>query len=384
MTALHLHNRYCLRNQETPRLVKKNLGSPDDRLNAQPMTQPRKATIYDIARLSGASPSTVSAALSGAWKARRISESTVETIRKIAAEQGYATNMQARGLRQARSGLVGLIIPVHDNRFFSSMSQSFEAQARDRGLVPVIASSLRDPAEEMRIVETLASYAVEYLFVAGATDPDSISAFCNAAGLRHIFVDLPGNGGPSVISDNHRGATDLAEKLLAEKPDLPQEARNKIYFLGGNRSSHATSRRIEAFRAALTRHGTPPSPEQIITCGYAPRSAMREIAALMDRLGGLPAGLFVNSLTAFEGVLGHFVNLPPEAFAQSVIGCYDYDPFAAYLQFPVHMVRQNSNHMIEQAYALIDRGINDARVIEVEPELIQPRTIYKGLFGEMG
>jgi hypothetical protein len=40
--------------------------------------------------------------------------------------------------------------------------------------------------------------------------------------------------------------------------------------------------------------------------------------------------------------------------------------------------------MIEQAYALIDQGINDARVIEVEPELIQPRTIYKGLFGEMG
>ena len=126
----------------------------------------QKATIYDIARLSGSSPSTVSAALGDAWRTRRISEAKVEFIRGIAAEQGYSTNMQARGLRQARSGLVGMLIPVHDNRFFSSLSQSFDAFARERGLVPVIASFLRDPDEERRIVESLISYSVDYLFVA--------------------------------------------------------------------------------------------------------------------------------------------------------------------------------------------------------------------------
>jgi len=136
----------------------------------------RKATIYDIARLSGASPSTVSAALGESWRKRRISEATVEAIRTIAAAQGYSANMQARGLRKARSGLVGMVIPLHDNRFFSSMSQSFEAFARDRGLVPVIASSMREPEEERRIVETLISYAVDYLFIAGATDPDAVTA----------------------------------------------------------------------------------------------------------------------------------------------------------------------------------------------------------------
>lgn len=348
------------------------------------MTSNRKATIYDIARLSGASPSTVSAALSGAWKARRISEATVETIRKIADEQGYSTNLQARGLRQARSGLVGLVIPVHDNRFFSSMSQSFEAQARQRGLVPVISSALRDPAEELRIVETLAAYAVDFVFIAGATDPDTINSFCTASGLRHVFVDLPCHNGPSVISDNLRGASELTARLLSEMPEVADEARRKPYFLGGVATDYATSRRIEGFRGALESQGLTVSPDQIITCGYAPRRAMREVEALCDRLGGLPAGLFVNSMTAFEGVLGHFVHLPPESFSQTIIGCYDYDPFAAYLQFPVHMIRQNSNRLIEQAYALIDAGATGPIRIEVEPELIPPRTIYKGPFGEMG
>lgn len=341
-----------------------------------------KTTIFDIARLSGASPSTVSAALSGSWKARRISESTVENIRRIAAEQGYSTNMQARGLRLARSGLVGMVIPEHDNRFFTSLSRSFEAQARERGLVPVIASALRDAREELRLVETLISYAAEFVFIAGATDPAAITALCNAARLRHIFVDLPGPGAPSVISDNYRGAQDLTRAILADMPPPDGTARARPYFLGGVTTDHATARRIEAFCDVVTARLGPPSPDQIITCGYTPRAAMREVAALRDRLGGLPAGLFVNSLTAFEGVLGHFVHLPPDAFAHSAIGCYDYDPFAAYLQFPVHMVRQDSNSLILQAYALIDAETPGPVRIEVVPELIPPRTIYKSQFGE--
>ncbi len=344
----------------------------------------RKATIYDIARLSGASPSTVSAALGESWRKRRIAESTVEAIRTIAAQQGYSTNMQARGLRKARSGLVGMVIPLHDNRFFSSMSQSFEAFARDRNLVPVIASSMREPGEERRIVETLISYAVDYLFIAGATDPDAVTAMCKAANLRHIFVDLPGRGAPSVVSDNYKGAADLTRRLLADHPITGGTVGDRIYFIGGDSTDYASARRIEAFRDVLTEAGSPLLPDQIIACGYAPRSAMREIAALCDRLGGMPAGVFVNSLTAFEGVLGHLSRLPLEDLRASVIGCYDYDPFAAYLQFPVHMVRQDAHGLIREAYRMIDEQPHDVVLKMVEPEQIAPRTFYDSPFSDHG
>ncbi len=344
----------------------------------------RKATIYDIARLSGASPSTVSAALGESWRKRRISEATVEAIRRVAADQGYSINMQARGLRKARSGLVGMVIPLHDNRFFSSMSQSFEAFARDRGLVPVIASSMREPEEEYRIVETLISYAVDYLFIAGATDPDTLSNMCRAANLRHIFVDLPGRGAPSVVSDNYKGATDLTRRLLADRPISGATPRDRIYFIGGDPTDYASAHRIEAFRDVLIEAGSPLLPGQVIACGYAPRSAMREIAALCDRLGSLPAGVLINSLTTFEGVLGHLSSLPPEDLRASVIGCYDYDPFAAYLQFPVHMVRQDAHGLIREAYRLIDQNPHDPVLKMVEPEQIAPRTFHDRLFSDHG
>lgn len=343
----------------------------------------RKATINDIARLCGASASTVSAALSANWKSRRISEAKMQQIRQVAAEQGYSANLQARGLRLARSGLVGMIIPVHDNRVFSSMSQSFEGFARERDLVPVIASSLRNVAQERRIIETLIAYAVDFLFIAGSADPEGASALCRAAGLRHIFIDLPGPGAPSVVTDNYAGAKALTEQLLSEmQPGQGDAAR--LYFIGGDRRDHATSRRIEAFCDVLGAAGRPPDPEQILTCGYPARSAQNELAALHARLGGLPAGLFVNSLTAFTGALGHLGGLPPAQLQRMVIGCYDYDPFASYLLFPVHLVRQNVHRLIELSFLLMDDGALEPAIHQVAPELIPPRTVDYGPYGQVG
>ncbi len=342
----------------------------------------QKPTIYDIARASGASPSTVSAVLNGSWQKRRISEATAKRVREVANRHGYTTNLQARGLRKAKSGLVGMILPVHDNRFFSSISQSFEANARERHLCPVIASTLRDPAEEIRTVETLISYAVEAVFIVGATDPEALHRICAASNVAHIFVDLPGPGAPSVVSDNTHGARLLSETILERIPSATSQERP--YFIGGVADDYATNRRIEAFRSAVQARLGTIDDDQIIACGYAPGRAAREIAALCDRLGRVPAGLFVNSLTVFEGVLGHFVTLPQDAFEASVIGCYDYDPFGAFLRFPVHMVRQNSDALITTAFEQFDTGDFAPRLTMIKPDLIAPRTIYRGRFVEFG
>ena len=122
----------------------------------------------------------------------------------------------------------------------------------------------------------------------------------------------------------------------------------------------------------------------MIPCGYTPRNATRAIRDLCERIGGLPAALFVNSIKPFEGVLGHFVTLPPEVFVDSVVGCYDYDPFAAYLQFPVHMVRQDAHALISKAFELVESDLEEPVLVQIEPELIPPRTIYKGHFGDLG
>jgi LacI family fructose operon transcriptional repressor len=219
---------------------------------AAPKTKP---TIYDIARLCEASPSTVSAVLSGSWKTRRISARTAEKIAAVADETGYSANLQARGLRRARSGMVGMILPVHDNHFFAEMSQSFEAHARARGLCPVIVSTLRDPAEERRTVETLIAYAIDSLFIAGATDPAAVGDLCRNADVPHVYVDLPGHDAPSVVSDNFSGAEQLTRTILSHLPASDDPVRGRPYFLGGDPGDHATSRLRARFRQERAQAG---------------------------------------------------------------------------------------------------------------------------------
>ncbi len=67
-----------------------------------------------------------------------------------------------------------------------------------------------------------------------------------------------------------------------------------------------------------------------------------------------------------------------------MVGCYDYDPFAAYLQFPVHMVRQDAHGLISKAFELVESGLEEPVLVQIEPELIPPRTIYNGHFGDLG
>lgn len=336
----------------------------------------RKSTIYDIAQRTGASPSTVSAALNGTWQKRRIKESTALEVQKFAADLGYTTNMQARGLRKARSGLIGMILPAHFNRYFSSLSQIFEVHARARGLCPVIVSTLRDSEEERLTVETLISYAIDSLFIVGASNPDALSDMCAAINLRHINVDLPGTKAPSVISDNYSGAKTLTREILRLMPDVTDQHREKIYFVGGAYWDHATAERIRGFREVMNEQHREISDTQIFSNSYEPGASTIDVRDLCERIGGIPAGLFVNSTFAFEGVLKYFSTQPVELFRDVIVGCYDYDPFASFMHFPVIMMRQNVEELVAQAFKLLDENITDARTIKIEPELIHPRSIY--------
>lgn len=328
-----------------------------------------KLTIYDVARRANASPSTVSAALNGSWKARRISAETVERIQQVALELGYSANLQARGLRKARSGLVGMILPAHDNRFFAALSQAFTAEARARDQVPVIISTQRDALQEADAVRRLVGYAVDAIMFVGTTAPSALSALCREAGVAHVFVDQPSAEAPSVVSDNVAGVRGLALALLDRaRPD----AAAGIVFLGGDDRLYATAQRIKGFREALASHGRTPSADQIIACGYRRDDARKALANLYHRLGGLPPALLVNSIDCLEGALEFLKEIPDDAIAACHLGVWDHDPLGELWRFPVLMVRQRAGGLVRHAYRSLDRREKGATLTLIEPELIVP------------
>ena len=337
----------------------------------------KKATIYDLSVLSGSSPSTVSAVLNGTWRKRRIARATADAILDLAERQQYTANLQARGLRRSRSGLVGLLLPVYDNRYFSSMAQTFEAFVRGRGQCPVVVSASRDPEEERRTAETLIAYSIEELFVVGATDPDGVGEVCRAAGLRHVNIDLPGTRAHSVISDNHAGARMLTEAIVArfgpEDPLRPEE----LYLFGG-RDDQASRDRIRAFQSTKAALLGKNIDGEVQSTGYSPEMTLAAFEKFYTKHGKLPRALFVNSSINLEGLLRFMARRPAVVFDNLVVGCYDYDPFASFLPFPVIMIRQDIEAMIAKAFELSSQPPNPPRIVLIQPELVQPRSALKG------
>lgn len=315
----------------------------------------RKVTIYDIAEAANASAATVSMVLNGTWQRYRISEATAARIMETAKSLRYNVNRKARALRLSRSGLAGMVIPHYRNRFFAGLAETFEASARGRGYCPVVVSTQRDPATEREVIETLLSQQVEFLFITGVANPDPLNDLCRAAGVPCVNVDLPGSHAPSVVTDNRGSARMLGDAML-DRLRVEGGGRESptLHFLGGIVGEYATEERIAGFLDSVRSRGFDLDEEAIRCCGYRPADAGAALAGLHAGIGAAPAGLFVNSITALEGVV-QFLNAQGGAPSRyAAIGCFDWDPFAASLPYPITMARQDVETLIWQAFLQID------------------------------
>ena len=323
----------------------------------------KRPTIYDIASRAGASPAAVSMVLNGSWERHRISVEMARRVEQTAQLLGYRVNKQAQGLRLSRSGLAGMLIPHHRNRFFAGLAECFEAAARSMGLCPVVVSTQRDDEIEARFVRTLLDQRVEFLFLAGIQEPLPLNLACREAGVPCINLDLPGSEAPSVVTDNRGGARALTEVLIKQAGSA---AAGQLLFLGGIAGEFATEERVHGFLDGLSALGQTSLACRILRCGYHPHAAKAALEAEITRPGLAPSGIFVNSITAFEGLLLFRSNAPDLLPLETPIGCFDWDPFAAHVPGNVTMMRQDVDAIIAAALVLLkEQGERPARQIVI-------------------
>ena len=328
----------------------------------------KKTTIYDVAAAADASVSTVSLVLNGDWSRYRIKEETSKRILETARDLGYKVNLRARGLRLSKSGLAGMILPHYRNRFFADLAETFEAGARKRDLCPIVVSTQRDDDVETKVVATLLAQRVEFLFIAGVADPSPLNRLCDDAGVACVNIDLPGPGAPSVVTDNKAGAFLVTQKLI-ETVRARGGAVDDMFFLGGVAGEYATENRVAGFLEAVRQAGGTLRPDLVACCGYRPQNASAALAEHVARRGALPSGLFISSITTFEGLMRYSASAG--AALDCAVGCFDWDPFAAGLGCTVAMLRQDAEGLIDAAFACLDPERQRARAVLMTPPILE-------------
>ncbi len=183
----------------------------------EPGGKPGNVTLRDVAKAAGVHYSTASRALSGN-PLLRVNPQTASRVRRVAEELGYRPHMGARGLRQGRTGTIGIVVADLGNSFIAPVIRGIENALEPSGLMAVIAETQDDPVRFEHVLEELAKRRVDALITASARlgDMEMLTGFAKREAPVVLAVrNLPDSGLPCVHADDRRGG-ELVAGYLAE------------------------------------------------------------------------------------------------------------------------------------------------------------------------
>lgn len=170
--------------------------------------RPARTTIYDVARVAGVSPSTVSRALA---RPGRVSAATAQRVREAAAQIGYRRSTVAPALRDMPSKLLAMVIADIGNPVFIEMVRGAELEAERAGYTMMLFDTRESEQRERASTEMFLS-AVDGLILTSPRLSDS--SIVTLAKQRPVIVlNRMVRGVPSLLTDGARGVRRVAEHL---------------------------------------------------------------------------------------------------------------------------------------------------------------------------
>src|SRR5687768_16180745 len=126
----------------------------------------KKVSLKDIARMVGASPSTVSFVLNGKGEEMRISAKLADKILRVAKRENYQPNNIAVSLRTGKSKIIGLIVDTISGNFFAALARIIESEAEKFGYKVIYCSTGNESKKARELLGMLYQYHVDgYLII---------------------------------------------------------------------------------------------------------------------------------------------------------------------------------------------------------------------------
>ncbi|HZV72097.1 MAG TPA: LacI family DNA-binding transcriptional regulator, partial [Conexibacter sp.] len=126
--------------------------------------RPQRATIRDVARLSGVSAATVSRTFHGSPLVR---PETSRRVREVADRLGYRPDSVAQALAVGTAQTVGVLVPTLAQPFWSQVAEEIEHHAAERGFSMVLSIARSGLEHEPPTLDVLAGKRLDGIIVGG-------------------------------------------------------------------------------------------------------------------------------------------------------------------------------------------------------------------------
>lgn len=265
------------------------------------------ATIRDVARAAGVSPSTVSRALA---LSGLVTAATRDRVLQAARELGYEPNRAARGLVTGRTHNLGLIVPDLANPFFPGIVKGVQARAHDADHAVFVADTDEDAVAEVKLARTLAKQVDGMILCSTRMGDAELRAL--AADIAVVVMNRRVDGIAAINVDNVGGMRQAAGHLAAL-------GHRRIGYAAGPSNAWASQQRLDGLRGAAADLGV----ELVELGNFAPVFASGVAAADLALAAGTTAVMGFNDVVAL-GLLsrlnGRRIAVPDQV---SVVGCDD-------------------------------------------------------------
>jgi len=218
------------------------------------------ATIYDIAKLAGVSPATVSRALN---QKIQVKDETKKKILEIAEELNYSPNYLARSLKKKRTFTIALVISDVTNPFFTTLARGVEDKASNLGFNTIFCNTDENPAKEKEYIDLMLRRRVDGLVIASCSNGDTLLSLREKE-IPVVLVDrkIEGFNGDSVVGDSKEGAYELTRHLIEVN------GFREVAMITGPIIISTSKDRVAGYQRALQEAGIPSKPEWIMIGSY--------------------------------------------------------------------------------------------------------------------
>ena len=329
--------------------------------------RPRTVTMQDIAQVAGVSQSTVSRVLNDTITSVPIAALTRQRVLEAAERLGYRPNPLARGLRGAKTMLLGVIVREISDAFFTTAVEAVSLAARDRSYNVVLGSAHSQADEAIALRAVLETRHCDGIVILG--DVRDQPRLLDDLAASHVPVVAMWQGtalaGVATINIDNRGGIASAIDHLAEL------GHRRFGFIGGWPHGDIRERRA-GFIEHLTALGMPPLDEHVHAGLNNPASgadAFRNLIGMTDAPTAIVTATDQMAIGALHAAHALGVSVPGQV---SIVG-FDDIPLTRYTAPPLTTVHQPIADMAELAVSLVVDASTSETVHRVFPTSLELR-----------
>lgn len=306
-------------------------------------------TIKDVARETNLAVSTISKYMNGG----KVKATNQKLIGEAIDRLGYRPNNLARGLRNSRSYIIGLLVPFLEGSYSAKMVTLLEQKVQEMGCFLTIYCHRNSPELARNYVEFLVKKMVDGLIV---LQIDTNEDYLKAAKDAHI---------PIVILEDSYGQKDLdviqvdcASAAYQLIENLVQNGHEKIAIIKGSEGSITSRERLNGYLRVLEDYEMTVYPEYIIDGNYdfdSGYQGIRHLWALPER----PTAVFVTNYHTSLGALVAINHLGIQVPEELSIVAFDDMELFSIVQPHLTAVRQPFEQLMAEACKVLDRRMKE-------------------------